>query len=162
MTVAPLDTEHSGIQRLDGRLRDLLAGKKIVMTGVTGFIGEQLLWKILTELPDTMPAVLVRRKGSATARDRMISLIKKPIFNDLRDSAGGATALLDGRIEVIEGDLPNVPELPADLDLVVHCAGDVSFDPPIDQALTTNVIGTKALMDRMLQAVSDENGDPRR
>jgi fatty acyl-CoA reductase len=32
------------VQRLDGRLRDLLAGKKIVMTGVTGFIGEHLLW----------------------------------------------------------------------------------------------------------------------
>jgi FlaA1/EpsC-like NDP-sugar epimerase len=71
MTVAPLDTNQSGIQQLDGRLRDLLAGKKIVMTGVTGFIGEQLLWKILTELPETTPAVLVRRKGSATARDRM-------------------------------------------------------------------------------------------
>ena len=54
--------------RLDGRLRDLLAGRKIVMTGVTGFIGEQLLWKILTELPDTTPSVIVRRKGSATAR----------------------------------------------------------------------------------------------
>ena len=38
-----------------GGCRDLLAGKKIVMTGVTGFIGEQLLWKILTELPDTTP-----------------------------------------------------------------------------------------------------------
>ena len=47
MTAAPADTGRS-VQRLDGRLRDLLAGKKIVMTGVTGFIGEQLLWKILT------------------------------------------------------------------------------------------------------------------
>ena len=88
---------ESGIQQLDGRLRDLLAGKKIVMTGVTGFIGEQLLWKILTELPDTTPAVLVRRKGSATARDRMISAIKKPIFTDLRDAAGGAAELLDSQ-----------------------------------------------------------------
>ena len=85
------------------------------MTGVTGFIGEQLLWKILTELPETRPAVLVRRKGSATARDRMISAIKKPIFDDLRDAAGGAAELLDSRVEVIEGDLPNVPQLPADL-----------------------------------------------
>ena len=75
-----------GTQRLDGRLRDLLAGKKIVMTGVTGFIGEQLLWKILTELPDTTPSVLVRRKGSASARDRMISVVKKQIF---ADASGG-------------------------------------------------------------------------
>ena len=47
MTAAPIETDRSRIQHLDGRLRDLLAGKKIVMTGVTGFIGEQLLWKIL-------------------------------------------------------------------------------------------------------------------
>ena len=150
------------VQRLDGRLRDLLAGKKIVMTGVTGFIGEQLLWKILTELPDTTPAVLVRRKGSASAHDRMIALVKKPIFSEVRDAAGGAAELLDSRVEIIEGDMPNVPQLPADLDIVVHCAGDVSFDPPIDQAFATNVIGTKALMNRMLEAIADERGEWRK
>jgi alcohol-forming fatty acyl-CoA reductase len=155
--------EHRpSVQRLDGRLQALLAGKKIVMTGVTGFIGEQLLWKILTELPDTTPSVLVRRKGSASARDRMIALVKKPIFSDVRDAAGGAAELLDTKIDVIEGDLPNVPQLPADLDVVVHCAGDVSFDPPIDQAFKTNVIGTKALMERMLEAVTDEHGQLRK
>ncbi|MBM7797295.1 HAD superfamily hydrolase (TIGR01490 family) [Microlunatus panaciterrae] len=144
---------------LDGRLSELLAGKKIVMTGVTGFIGEQVLWKILTELPETAPAVLVRRKGSASARERVIGLVKKKIFTQLREAAGGAEQLVDARIQVIEGDLPNVPELPADLDVVMHCAGDVSFDPPIDQAFTTNVIGTRALMRRMIEAVTDEAGN---
>jgi fatty acyl-CoA reductase len=153
---------RASVQRLDGRLRDLLAGKKIVMTGVTGFIGEQLLWKILTELPDTTPVVLVRRKGSASAYDRMIALVKKPIFSEVRDAAGGAAELLDSRVEIIEGDLPNVPQLPADLDIVVHCAGDVSFDPPIDQAFATNVIGTEALMNRMLEAIADEHGEWRK
>ena len=169
MSTAPADSfrragsasepsDRFATQRLDGRLRDLLAGKKIVMTGVTGFIGEQLLWKILTELPDTKPSVLVRRKRSAGARDRVIALVKKPIFASVREAYGGAEELVDARIEVIEGDLPGVPELPADLDVVVHCAGDVSFDPPIDQAFTTNVIGTKALLDRILQAVTDADG----
>ena len=162
MTAAATQTPGSGVQRLDGRLRDLLAGKKIVMTGVTGFIGEQLLWKILTELPETTPSVLVRRKGSASARDRMIALVKKPIFTDVREAAGGAAELLDSRVDIIEGDLPNVPRLPADLDIVVHCAGDVSFDPPIDQAFATNVIGTKALLDRMLEAVTDDHGQWRK
>src|SRR4030095_13069483 len=161
MTAAPVDTVRS-VQRLDGRLRDLLAGRKIVRTGVTGFIGEQLLWKILTELPETRPAVLVRRKGSASAQERMIAVVKKPIFDDVRNAAGGAAELLETRVEVIEGDLPNVPQLPSDLDIVVHCAGDVSFDPPIDQAFTTNVIGTKSLLDRMLDAVTDQAGQLRR
>ena len=76
----------------------------------------------------------------------------------MREAAGGPTALLEQRVEVIEGDLPNVPALPADLDIVVHCAGDVSFDPPIDQAFTTNVVGTQALLERMLEAVTGEDG----
>jgi alcohol-forming fatty acyl-CoA reductase len=162
MNALPAEINHTSVQVLDGRLRDLLAGKKIVMTGVTGFIGEQLLWKILTELPDSTPSLLVRRKGSAGARDRMIAVVKKPIFTEVREAAGGAAELLDSRIEVIEGDLPNVPELPTDLDIVVHCAGDVSFDPPIDQAFTTNVIGTKALLGRMLEAVTNETGELRK
>ena len=169
MTTAPADTfrratdaEPAPIrQQLTGRLCELLAGKKIVMTGVTGFIGEQLLWKILTELPDTRIAVLVRRKGSATARDRVLALLRKPIFAAAREAAGGPDALLDGRIDVIEGDLPGVPELPTDLDVVVHCAGDVSFDPPIDQAFTTNVVGTQHLMERMLAAVTNPDGSRR-
>ncbi|MGD7707129.1 HAD-IB family phosphatase [Microlunatus sp. Y2014] len=137
---------------LDGRLADLLADKMIVMTGVTGFIGEQLLWKILTDLPTTTAGVIVRRKGSADARSRVLSLLKKKIFTELVAAAGSTEALLEQRIVVIEGDLPNVPELPDELDVVVHCAGDVSFDPPIDQAFTTNVVGTERLMEQMLAA----------
>lgn len=165
MSVVPAESfqlatiaDHPG-PTLHGRLRDLLGGKLILMTGVTGFIGEQLLWKILTELPETKVAVLVRRKGSATAEKRVLSVVKKKIFTEVREAAGGPEALLADRIQVIEGDLPNVPELPADLDVVIHCAGDVSFDPPIDQAFMTNVVGTSALMDQMLAACRGEDGE---
>lgn len=143
---------------LDGRLKDLLDGQKIVMTGVTGFIGEQILWKILTELPTTRAVVLVRPKGSITAEQRVVSLLKKPIFKELAAAAGGPQQLLDQRVDVLAGDLPNVPDLPRDLDVVIHCAGDVSFDPPIDAAFKTNVLGTQALMAKMLEACSDESG----
>src|SRR6478735_1499596 len=78
-------TREHPVQQLDGPLKELLAGKKILMTGVTGFIGEQLLWKILTELPDTTPAVLVRRKRSQGAWERMVAVVKKDIFADARN-----------------------------------------------------------------------------
>ena len=97
--------------------------------------------------------------GSADARHRVLGLLKKPIFADLVEQAGGKEALLDARIEVIEGDLPNVPALPTDLDVLVHCAGDVSFDPPIDQAFRTNVVGTQALLEAMLTAVRGRDHD---
>lgn len=144
---------------LDGRIRDLLAGKKIVMTGVTGFIGEQMLWKFLTECPETRTGVLVRRKGSITAEERVASLLKKKIFKPLVEAAGSVETLMADRVQVIEGDLPNVPELPRDIDVLVHCAGDVSFDPPIDQAFMTNVIGTKALLNRFRESCSDADGN---
>ncbi len=143
---------------LQGRISDLLAGKKIVMTGVTGFIGEQLLWKVLTECPDTTTGVLVRRKGSVTAEQRVAGLLGKKIFKPIVEAAGGVEKLMAERVQVIEGDLPNVPELPRDLDVLLHCAGDVSFDPPIDQAFMTNVVGTKALLTKLREACSDEEG----
>lgn len=143
---------------LDGRIRDVLAGRKIALTGVTGFIGEQILWKLLTECPETKLAVLVRPKGSMSARDRVVQLVGKPVFADLRQSAGSAEELVAQRIEVIEGDLPHVPVLPRDIDVLVHCAGDVSFDPRIDDAFKTNTIGTRALLDRFLESVTGPDG----
>ncbi|MCT1459500.1 HAD-IB family hydrolase [Aestuariimicrobium sp. p3-SID1156] len=141
-----------------GPIRELLSGQKIALTGVTGFIGEQLLWKVLTELPETRVAVLVRRKGSLSARDRVVNLLKKPIFASLRDEAGSPQALCEQRVEVIEGDLPHVPQLPRDIDVLVHCAGDVSFDPPIDDAFRTNVVGTQALLERFIESATGSDG----
>lgn len=144
---------------LQGRIADLLDGKKIVMTGVTGFIGEQLLWKVLQECPGTTVGVLVRPKGSVTARERVQSLLHKKIFKEIVDGAGGVDEIIGTRVEVISGDLPNVPDLPPDLDVLLHCAGDVSFDPPIDQAFQTNVVGTKALLAKLREACSDDEGN---
>ena len=149
---------------LDGRLAELLGGKKIVMTGVTGFIGEVLLWKILTQLPDTKVALLVRPKGKRPAETRVRALLQKSIFASAREAAAtperpdGVANLLADRIEVIAGDLPDVPALPRDLDIVLHCAGDVSFDPPIDKAFSTNVLGTRALIERTIEACTGPDG----
>ncbi|AQP44480.1 HAD-IB family hydrolase [Tessaracoccus flavus] len=144
---------------LDGRIADLLDGQKIVMTGVTGFIGEQILWKVLAECPGTTVGVLVRPKGSVTAHQRVAGLLGKKIFAEIVAAAGGVDALMASRVEVISGDLPGVPDLPRDLDVLVHCAGDVSFDPPIDQAFMTNVVGTRALLTKLREACSDDDGN---
>ncbi len=144
---------------LTGRISELLDGKKLVMTGVTGFIGEQLLWKVLTESPGTRTGVIVRPKGSVSAAERVAALLRKPIFRELVEAAGSPEELMASRVEVIEGDLPDVPELPRDIDILVHCAGDVSFDPPIDEAFMTNVLGTRALITRLREACSNEAGE---
>jgi HAD superfamily hydrolase (TIGR01490 family) len=85
----------------------------------------------------------------------MAQLLKKDIFQPFYGAGtpyADAAALSAARVEVVEGDLSDVPALPRDLDIVVHCAGDVSFDPPIHEAFTTNVLGTKSLLERVLES----------
>ena len=132
-----------------------LSGKHVLMTGVTGFVGEALLHLMLGEVPDVRVTVLVRPKGSVSAAERIASLLGKPIFVDIVERAGGVRDLMTHRVGVIEGDLAEVPPLPTGLDAVVHCAGDVSFDPPVDEGFTSNVIGTRDLLARIVETGSD-------
>ena len=131
------------------RIEEALAGQRILLTGVTGFVGEALLERILFDLPETQVVVVVRARGGMNAEQRVRHLLTKAAFQRLRDRDGGdaVDALVGTRIAVLEGDLPNVPALPSDLDVVVHCAGEVSFDPPIDEGFATNLHGSLALLE---------------
>jgi len=140
------------------RIAEALRGKRLLLTGVTGFVGEALLERVLFDLPDTDVAVLVRARAFQTAEDRVVQLLKKPAFARLRERDGDAMVdgLIGTRIVVLEGDLDHVPALPGDLDLVVHCAGEVSFDPPIHEGFATNLHGTLNL----LAAVRESGSTP--
>ncbi|WP_205475114.1 HAD-IB family phosphatase [Nocardioides sp. SYSU D00038] len=132
-----------------------LSGQHVLLTGVTGFVGEALLHLLLTEVPDVRVTVLVRPKGSTTAAARTAKLLEKPIFADVVAGAGGVEELMAARVGVLEGDLADTPALPTDLDSVVHCAGDVSFDPPVDEGFRSNVVGTRELLARVREAGPD-------
>ena len=135
-----------------GNVAGALAGKHVLLTGVTGFVGEALLRLMLAEVPDVRLTLLIRPQGSTSGADRARTLLGKDIFTALGQDID---ALLAGRIDVLEGDLSDVPALPTDLDAVVHCAGDVSFDPPVDEGFRTNVVGTRDLLERVREAGDD-------
>ena len=121
-----------------------LAGEKVLLTGVTGFVGQAVFERLLTDFPATKLAVLIRPQLGSSGRDRLNSLMPRPIFNALRDGVGqeGIAPLLDERVEVIEGDLElDLPTFPSDIDVVIHCAATVAFDPPIDEGFETNLLG---------------------
>jgi HAD superfamily hydrolase (TIGR01490 family) len=120
----------------------------MLITGATGFVGEALLERVLHDLPDTRVLLLVRPRGGVSAEERVANLMRGAAFGRLRQRDGDAAvdALLGDRVEVIAGDLDEIPPLPADIDLVVHCAGEVSFDPPIDEGFATNLHGTLNLL----------------
>lgn len=136
----------------DGGIAERLDGQHVLMTGVTGFVGEALLQLMLAQVPGLRVTVLVRGRGTLSGTARTAALLAKPIFADSVEAAGGVESLMQARVGVLEGDLADVPALPEALDAVIHCAGDVSFDPPVDQAFTTNVLGTRDLLTRVKEA----------
>ncbi|HJP65752.1 MAG TPA: SDR family oxidoreductase, partial [Actinomycetota bacterium] len=140
------------------RLRPALSGKRILVTGVTGFLGMALLEKLLTDFPDTDLVVLIRGKGDVTPRQRLDQVLAGPAFERLRSSArDGLAELVDRRVTVVEGDVlePDGLEIPP-VDLCYHCAATVSFDSPIDDAFRTNVLGAAGLY----SAVAAAGGTP--
>jgi alcohol-forming fatty acyl-CoA reductase len=130
----------------------------VLLTGATGFVGQALLERLLVSHPDTRITVLVRGKGALSGADRIAKLLAKPVFGPWRERIGRdeAARVFADRVTAHEGSLGEPGALPADLDLVIHSASTVSFDPPIDEAFATNVGGARALY----AALAASGGDP--
>jgi HAD superfamily phosphoserine phosphatase-like hydrolase len=134
-----------------------LSGKRILLTGVTGFLAQVVFERLLADFPETRVVLLVRSQTGATSRERVEYLFRKPAFDGLRERVGddGLLTMLDERVEVIDADFGRaVPEIPADIDLACHSAASVSFDPPIDEGFMTNVQGAMNLYQGVLDGGS--------
>lgn len=129
---------------------DELAGSHVLLTGATGFLGQATLERLLSSYPDTHVSVLIRSRGERTATDRLSALLRKNVFRPLSERLGAEklARLVRERVTVVEGGLGSVT-LPADLDVVIHGASTVSFDPPVDEAFRTNVSGVAALYEAL-------------
>ncbi|MPZ87998.1 MAG: HAD-IB family hydrolase [Nitriliruptorales bacterium] len=138
-------------------VRRALAGQRLLVTGVTGFVGQAVLERVLSALPDTRVAVLARPRDGLTGRVRIEQLLHKPIFDPWRECVGddGVAHALHERVTVLEGDLSDgPPALPHDLDAVIHCAATVSFDPQVDHGFRTNLLGAVHLYEALRAAGS--------
>jgi HAD superfamily hydrolase (TIGR01490 family) len=134
-----------------------LGSAHVLLTGATGFVGQAVLERLLSSHPETRVSLLIRPKSSTSGEARLTTLLKKPVFKSWRDRVGDdevARAVRE-RLTVVQGDLANPGELPADLDVVIHGASTVSFDPPIDEAFQTNVDGATGIYGALLASGSD-------
>jgi fatty acyl-CoA reductase len=134
-----------------------LGSAHVFLTGGTGFVGQAILERLLSSHPGTTISMLVRTKGNTSGEDRVRTLLRKPVFRAWRELVGDAEVerATRERIRVVEGGLTSIPPLPGDLDLVIHSASTVSFDPPIDQAFDTNVGGAVGVYEALLASGSN-------
>ncbi len=131
-----------------------LAGRHILFTGGSGFLGKVWLSMMLDKVPQVGRIyVLLRGKGKQGARERFERMINESYaFKVLHDRHGESlSTFIAERVEVVSGDVgrpglgvdPKVAaRIQRDLDMVIHCAGQVDFDPELPAALETNVEGT--------------------
>jgi HAD superfamily hydrolase (TIGR01490 family) len=146
--------------RAVGSIVDRLAGTRVLLTGVTGFLGQVVFERLLRDFPDTRIVLLVRSQTGATSVERVRYLFRKASFDGLRELVGedGLSAILEERVEVIDGDFSRgVPDLPGDLDVAIHSAATVSFDPPIDEGFQTNLLGAVNLYRGVIEAGARPN-----
>ena len=149
-------------------LREALAGKRIAITGGTGFLGTALIERLLRSVPDCEVALLVRpgRRGPADRVRREI--LRNNCFDRLRRELGDDfDAMVERRVQVMAGDV-GVDGLGLDqagravlasCDVVIHSAATVSFDSPLDSAVEINLLGPSRVAETLLQ-LSGEAGGP--
>jgi HAD superfamily phosphoserine phosphatase-like hydrolase len=131
---------------------EALAGKRIAITGATGFVGTALVERLLRGVPDCTLVLLVRDgKRAPAARRVQREVLKNDAFDRLRAELGAAgfETMAAERITTIAGDVgtdglglsEDDRETFASCDVVIHSAATVSFDSPLDAAVEINLLG---------------------
>ena len=129
-----------------------LHGKRIAITGGTGFLGTALIERLLRSVPGCSLVLLIRPGRRATVEQRAKrEIFGNNAFDRLRDEHGkdGFAALVAERVTTIGGDVgrdglgldDDGRAALASCDVVVHSAATVSFDSPLDAAVEVNLLG---------------------
>ena len=139
-------------------VRRVLAGKHILLIGVTGFIGKVWLVELLEQVPDIKKiTLLIRRNRTTTAQRRFEKIVEEnPTLDGLQKQYGTRLGdFLRQKIEVVEGDVtqPGLgleesvrARLSRSLDVVVNSAGLTDFNPDLRDAVSSNVESVEHLV----------------
>ncbi|MDG2113506.1 MAG: SDR family oxidoreductase, partial [Actinomycetota bacterium] len=143
-------------------IAESLAGKRIAVTGSTGFLGTALVERLLRSVPDCELVLLVRPGRRATGVRRVQrEILRNDAFDTLRAQWGDEfDDKCDQRISVVEGDVStdglglNEADTAAftSCDVVIHSAATVSFDSPLDTSIEINLLGPNRVIEALQTA----------
>ena len=149
-------------------IAEQLAGKRIAITGSTGFVGTALVERLLRSAPGCELVLLIRgAKRGAPERARR-EIFKNDCFDRLRAEFAGADETFDEmiarRVHAVNGDVSadglGLDEagraLLVSCDTVIHSAAAVAFDSPLDKAVEINLLGPS----RIAQTLTELNVTP--
>ncbi|WP_419919302.1 HAD-IB family hydrolase [Candidatus Poriferisocius sp.] len=138
---------------------EALAGKRLAITGTTGFLGTALVERLLRCVPDVELVLLVRPGRRGVEQRIRREIVRNDAFDRLREQVGSDAfeRLCRERITGVAGDVgvnglgldDTGRELIAGCDIVIHSAAAVAFDNPLDTAVEVNLLGPVRLA-RML------------
>jgi long-chain acyl-CoA synthetase len=144
---------------------EIFKGKKIFFIGGTGFVGKVTLSMLLHNFPDIGKVyATVRARDENESRTRFwTSIVTSPTFDPLREKYGdGFEAFIKSKVVPVNGDVGNeflgldekqAKKIMRDTDVIINGAGNVTFNPPLESALRTNVVGSNNIikMARMMK-----------
>uniref|UniRef100_A0A8C1J0C4 Fatty acyl-CoA reductase n=1 Tax=Cyprinus carpio TaxID=7962 RepID=A0A8C1J0C4_CYPCA len=128
------------------------AGKNVLITGATGFMGKVLMEKLLRSCPDVNALyILVRPKAGQSMSERVQDMMKCKLFDRVReDNPDFHQKIIPISSELTQPGLAISPEdvqtLTSCINIVFHCAATIRFDEPLKHALQLNVIATQQLL----------------
>ena len=145
-------------------VRAALRGKRILLIGVTGFIGKVWLANLLMDLPEIGRIyLLIRKQKTNPAHKRFEKLVEEsPVFDPLYDHhRQKLLQFINDKVQVLEGDVTQ-PGLGLDsatagllreeLDLIVNSSGLTDFNPDLREALNTNVDAALNILEFLRQS----------
>ncbi|HJS75043.1 MAG TPA: AMP-binding protein, partial [Vicinamibacteria bacterium] len=134
--------------------RKCLEGRSLFLLGGTGFLGKVCLSLLLDRFPGIRRVFLMVRASTDAASESRFweSIVPSPALDPLRNRYGkGLEKLLKEKVEVVGGDITyenlglsesTAKRIADEIDVLLNSSGRVTFNPPLEAALKTNVTGT--------------------
>jgi HAD superfamily phosphoserine phosphatase-like hydrolase len=140
-------------------IADALAGRRLLVTGSTGFLGTALVERLARSVPGCELVLLVRAGRRSTPERRVQrEVLRNDAFDRLRADLGDRfDDEMTRRITVIAGDVGTdglgLDEAGraamASCDVAIHAAAAVAFDSPLDRAVEVNLLGPTRLAEAL-------------